>query len=156
MYIHACTYTFTRLVQCTCSTCMHAHRKCNVYVHVYVCIYLGRVTWWLLHNNHVISHSIPTYVLHTSYLLTYIYMALIIHEMLRKMRQGNKTQQKDKATQYNLSKVLIFKETLGRIRTYMTLAFWATLFSTELLRQLSWLGWITYTNEDRKTKAPQP
>ena len=29
---------------------------------------------------------------------TYIYMSLIIHEMLRKTRQGNTTQQKDKAT----------------------------------------------------------
>ena len=38
----------------------------------------------------------------TSYMC--ILMILIIHEMLRKTRQGNTTQQKDKATQHNTTR----------------------------------------------------
>ena len=41
------------------------------------------------------------------------YMTLVIHEMLRKTRQGNTTQQKDKATQHNWPKQLFFKEKLA-------------------------------------------
>ena len=44
---------------------------------------------------------------------TYMYMTLIIHEMLRKTRQVNTTQQKDKATQHNLPKQIFFQEKLA-------------------------------------------
>ena len=43
----------------------------------------------------------------------YMYMTLIIHEMLRKTRQGNTTQQKDKATQHNSPKAVIFQRKLA-------------------------------------------
>ena len=36
-------------------------------------------------------------------------MTSVIHEMLRKTRQGNTTQQKDKATQHNSPKAVIFQ-----------------------------------------------
>ena len=42
-----------------------------------------------------------------------LFMTLVIHEMLRKTRQGNTTQQKDKATQHNLPKAVIFKKKLA-------------------------------------------
>ena len=40
-------------------------------------------------------------------------LTLIIHEMLRKTRQGNTTQQKDKATQHNSPKAIIFQRKIS-------------------------------------------
>ena len=43
------------------------------------------------------------------------YVTLIIHVMLRKTRQDNATQQKDKATQHNLPKTVIFQRELSAL-----------------------------------------
>ena len=41
---------------------------------------------------------------------------LVIHEMLRKTKQGNTTQQKDKATQHNSPKAVIFRIKISCLR----------------------------------------
>ena len=70
----------------------------------------------------------------------YMYtLAFIIHEMLRKERQGNTTQQKDKATQHNSPKTVIFqRKKLPWVGLKPTTK--ASLLPTKLPRQLSWLG----------------
>ena len=63
---------------------------------------------------------------------------------------GNTTQQKDKATQHNSSKAVIFQK-----KNYLPRVGFEALLPTELPRQLSWLGWITHKSWERATKAPQ-
>ena len=56
-------------------------------------------------------------------------------------RQGNTTQQKDKATQHNSPKAVNKEKTAsGGIRTHSHSLARRTLLPTELPRQLSWLG----------------
>ena len=81
-------------------------------------------------------------------------------EMLRKKGEAMyTTQQKGKATQHNSPKAVIFqrKNELPRVGFEpTTLRILATLLPTELPRQLSWLGRITYTNQGKASKASQP
>ena len=56
------------------------------------------------HGKSVVQCAYICTCIYTSLVATFTYMTLIIHEMLRKTRQGNTTQQKDKATQHNSPK----------------------------------------------------
>ena len=72
-----------------------------------------QVTWQVY--TALCSLLLVTLFLPNSYTVTLIgiYMTLVIYEMLRKTRQGNTTQQKDKATQHNLPRAVTFQRKIS-------------------------------------------
>ena len=140
---------------------VYTYLKCHIkqmyaYIeYIYILLHYVRVQCTSVHT---FFHVQCTSALYTC---TYMYRTLIIHEMLRKTRQGNTTQQKDTATQHNSSKAVRLAVKLaasGGTRTHYRQL--SRRRSYQLSYRGSSAGWarITYTiqsNQSTSTKASQ-